>query len=202
MDMSRDVDEEGWEYSFSFQKGFSWHGTHPWFHSFVRRRRWLRKRIRRKHHILQDKAHALNPDYFTIHVSRAKSPVSSIETSDKRASSAARSSGWGAKSWLDHEEELEIHDIPTLMKGLRKSAIDREKIVYLKTFLDYAGDELLYLADQVGDPLPFYPLLWRQEADKLIRLDTRHHVPACLSELTSPTAVTIDAQVRCCNSTS
>jgi hypothetical protein len=40
------VDEEGWEYSFFF-RGFVWHGTSPWFHSFVRRRRWIRLRRRR-----------------------------------------------------------------------------------------------------------------------------------------------------------
>ena len=46
VDMANDVDEEGWQYSFAFFKGLAWHGTHPWFHSFVRRRRWLRKRVR------------------------------------------------------------------------------------------------------------------------------------------------------------
>jgi len=45
VEMSHDVDEEGWEYSFWF-KNCSWHGTRPWFHSFVRRRRWLRQRVR------------------------------------------------------------------------------------------------------------------------------------------------------------
>lgn len=30
VDMSHDVDEEGWEYSFSFQPRFAWHGSHPW----------------------------------------------------------------------------------------------------------------------------------------------------------------------------
>lgn len=49
VDMSRDVDEQGWEYSFWFQDSAAWHGNHPWFHSFVRRRRWLRKRVRAKH---------------------------------------------------------------------------------------------------------------------------------------------------------
>lgn len=39
VDMSADVDEEGWQYSFMFRQKTSWHGSHPWFHSFVRRRR-------------------------------------------------------------------------------------------------------------------------------------------------------------------
>jgi hypothetical protein len=150
VDMSHDVDEEGWEYSFWFQKGFSWHGTHPWFHSFVRRRRWLRKRTRRKDRLAKEVAHAMNPDYFTIHSTRGKSPASSITTDDKRASSKPPSSGWGATSWLEQEEDIEIHDIPALMKALRKTAVDREKIVYIKIFLEQGGDELFYLAEQAS----------------------------------------------------
>ena len=46
VDMSYDVDEEGWQYSLSFRTGIAWHGNHPWFHSFVRWRRWLRKRVK------------------------------------------------------------------------------------------------------------------------------------------------------------
>lgn len=45
VDMSGDVDEQGWQYSFSFSSS-QWHGTHPWFHSWVRRRRWVRLRHR------------------------------------------------------------------------------------------------------------------------------------------------------------
>jgi hypothetical protein len=45
--MSRDVDEEGWEYSFFFG-GFHRHGTSAWFNSPVRRRRWIWLRKRRK----------------------------------------------------------------------------------------------------------------------------------------------------------
>ncbi|KAF2458535.1 hypothetical protein BDY21DRAFT_272910, partial [Lineolata rhizophorae] len=136
VDMSRDVDEEGWEYSFSFQKGFSWHGTHPWFHSFVRRRRWLRKRVRCEH-----PAH-----YFTIHPNRDRSPGgSSIGTSVQRSSYtgvlAARK-----------EEELpvdDVRDIATLMRGLKKAAIDREKMVLVSRFLEHGEEELYYLGEQM-----------------------------------------------------
>ncbi|CAG8564893.1 10582_t:CDS:2, partial [Paraglomus brasilianum] len=43
IDMSGDVDEGGWEYSFNF-RGYSWHGICKPFRSFVRRRRWIRLR--------------------------------------------------------------------------------------------------------------------------------------------------------------
>ncbi|KAK9374960.1 uncharacterized protein V1513DRAFT_56224 [Lipomyces chichibuensis] len=43
IDMTYDVDDQGWSYSLSFTSD-KWHGAHVWFHSFVRRRRWIRKR--------------------------------------------------------------------------------------------------------------------------------------------------------------
>ncbi|KAK9430689.1 hypothetical protein V1505DRAFT_97579 [Lipomyces doorenjongii] len=45
IDMTYDVDDQGWSYSLSFTCD-QWHGAHVWFHSFVRRRRWIRKRRR------------------------------------------------------------------------------------------------------------------------------------------------------------
>lgn len=46
VDMSYDVDDQGWSYSWRFGSS-TWHGSHVWFHSFVRRRRWIRLRHRR-----------------------------------------------------------------------------------------------------------------------------------------------------------
>ncbi|CAG8476870.1 15802_t:CDS:10 [Acaulospora morrowiae] len=43
IDMSDDVDEEGWEYAFAFHCA-NWHGHYQTFRSFVRRRRWIRLR--------------------------------------------------------------------------------------------------------------------------------------------------------------
>ena len=67
--MTDDVDEEGWMYSLSFARKFSWHGTHPWFHSAVRRRRWLRQRVKIDftNHQAEIQAHEMAQDYFTIH---------------------------------------------------------------------------------------------------------------------------------------
>jgi hypothetical protein len=156
VDMSHDVDEEGWEYSFWFGKKRAWHGTHPWFHSFVRRRRWLRLRTRKHGHKQGDKqfgeGHMLNADYFTIHSQpRPKSPASSMGSFSDKRSGTALENKWGAKSWEEQEGELEVQDIPTLMKHLRESAIDREKMVIVTRFLNQGGEELYYLADQVGN---------------------------------------------------
>jgi len=151
VDMSRDVDEEGWEYSFSFQKGFAWHGNHPWFHSFVRRRRWLRKRVRKDtSHKTKERGHELTADYFTIHprILRGPSPSGSLTYSALRAR--------GFQSDDVNVQDLEITDIGTLVRILRKSAVDREKLVAVRKFVDQGGDELFYLSDRMSDIMSLF----------------------------------------------
>ena len=150
VDMSNDVDEEGWQYSFSFGSRFAWHGNHPWFHSFVRRRRWLRKRAKaslyhrtaRKGNMKE--AHMLNADYFTIHATkRDRSRDSSADRTTNYRSSFV--GAYNAAS--DSEDDMgEIEDVAALMAALKRSIVDREKIAAVKVFLKHGGDELLYLA--------------------------------------------------------
>ncbi len=155
VDMSLDVDEEGWQYSFSFKSGFSWHGTHPWFHSFVRRRRWLRKRVRHHQDGRLDRSrkqasqgHNLNADYFTIHSPSDKGSSKNFESSVLASKSAAK---FGPKD--DDEPFEDIRDIASLMKRLKKAKIDRERIVAVRYFLRYGGDEIRYLSEYVCRPL-------------------------------------------------
>lgn len=147
VDMSHDVDELGWEYSFSFNKVYAWHGNHPWWTSFVRRRRWLRRRIRIHHHVSDMKqtsmsqAHMLTEDYFTIHAANRR---------PSRDSSANRSSVMIAlKSDEDEDDNGEITNVSALMTALKKANVDREKIAAVTAFLDQGGDELYYLADNM-----------------------------------------------------
>ena len=157
VDMSHDVDEEGWEYSFSFQKGFAWHGSHPWFHSFVRRRRWLRKRVKvhhlyphRKHGGMKD-AHMLNADYFTINANRDPSRESSADRTTNHHSSYLSSAG-NYDNQSDSDMDLgEISDIAFLMTVLRNARVDREKIAAVKNFMQHGGDEIFYLGDRMPD---------------------------------------------------
>ncbi|KAL8653581.1 MAG: hypothetical protein Q9226_003796 [Calogaya cf. arnoldii] len=155
VDMSHDVDEEGWEYSFSFQSRFAWHGSHPWFHSFARRRRWLRKRIKVRSYRITDgqgalkDSHLLNADYFTIHgAKRDRSPNSSAEKA-----SANRSSYMGFDGQeSDSEEDLyHVPDVPALLALLKKATVDREKIVAVRNFLAQGGEELHYLSGNVEE---------------------------------------------------
>lgn len=158
VDMSYDVDEEGWQYSFSFGRSFAWHGTHPWFHSFVRRRRWLRKRVKKDGAAGRDKpgslnaAHHLTQDYFTIHSTRDRSPVSIVDGAGKTVRPASYIS---RSSAVDDQPPEDIKDIASLLQSLKFAAVDREKIDVVKKFVDQAGEELFYLKDHIPDIMSF-----------------------------------------------
>jgi hypothetical protein len=152
VDMSRDVDEEGWEYSLKFYGKWSWHGNHPWFHSFVRRRRWLRMRRRKdmKHHT-REKAHELTAEYFTIHPKTVR-PLSEIDGASEMVRLREKAES------ADEEElgKMEIADIGSLMGVLKKATVDREKIVAVRKFIDTAQEELYYLADRMPEIMSLF----------------------------------------------
>ena len=158
VDMSHDVDEEGWEYSLAFRHGWSWHGTHPWFHSFVRRRRWLRKRVKINsgtHAHVNDamaEAHQLNQDYFTIHSAGRERSVSPAGATPAR-SSFFSSGTFSAES--DSEDE-DITSIAMLMKLLKRTTVDRKKLDAVKNFIEHSDDEIHYLSDVIKDILEMF----------------------------------------------
>lgn len=150
VDMSGDVDEQGWQYSFSFSSS-QWHGTHPWFHSFVRRRRWVRLRTKiseRRHRGRSEfeRAHMLNEDYFTIHSSRARSREQSLAGMSRVETGVLSRVG---SRVVEEGRMEEIGDIPSLLHALKQTSIDRERINALKKFIEEGGEELYYLNDRV-----------------------------------------------------
>ncbi|MCJ1319799.1 hypothetical protein MMC15_005135 [Xylographa vitiligo] len=156
VDMSHDVDEEGWEYSFSFRQGFSWHGNHPWFHSFVRRRRWLRKRVEAQSRGGIDSkggSHMLNADYFTIHSARASSRASSA---DRSAGNRSRYISSNHAESDSEDEDEEVSNILALMKALKKATVDRKKIEAITNFLDHGGDDLYYLPSHMHEIMSMF----------------------------------------------
>ena len=170
VDMSHDVDEEGWEYSLSFRQGFAWHGTHPWFHSFVRRRRWLRKRVKKHsqaHHGLKgsmSEAHQLNPDYFTIHnATRERSQSPDTATNN-------RSSFLSGKS-IDTEPNIDDEDIMNvteLIKRLKRTTIDRKMLDFFANFLENGDDEVFYLAETMPEILSLF--MYQNSKRKVLQL--------------------------------
>ena len=153
VDMSDDVDEEGWQYSLSFGKKFGWHGTHPWFHSAVRRRRWLRKRVRVGGGHRED-AHSLNPDYFTIHSARREPSRGS--STERGAATGNRSSYYSGRFSAPDESESEVEDVTnvvSLIQGMKKTTVDRKKLDLLKNFLTNGGEELHFLPNAIPEIL-------------------------------------------------
>jgi len=145
---SDEVDEDGWEYSFAFAKGFSWHGP-KWWNSYVRRRAWIRKRVKIHCGYRVNQEHMLNEAYFTIHPAemRSRSRGSTIGSHSKPYSvySLAR---------RDMEDDIvieDIQDITSLMTALRFARIDREKTEAVESFIKHGGDDLCYLQDKMHD---------------------------------------------------
>jgi hypothetical protein len=144
------VDDDGWEYSFAFSKSnfWSWHGP-SWYNSFVRRRAWIRKRVKKKSGYLVQESHRLNSDYFAIHpaISRSRSPSKAASISEGRYS-IGHLTRQQTEDIVDMED---IRDIGTLMKALKLSRIDREKTEVVENFIKNGGDELYYLKEQMHE---------------------------------------------------
>ncbi|GKT50393.1 meiotically up-regulated gene 65 protein [Colletotrichum spaethianum] len=137
------TDEFGWEYSFMFYKKFSWHGP-KWWNSFVRRRCWVRKRIKKKPEDVSDDPHMLNSDYFTV--TPANHSRSSSVAGSRRESISKTSIQTSVA-----EEKPDIEDVRTLMAVLRASRIDREKIEAVENYLAHAKDNLEHLQDEMHE---------------------------------------------------
>ncbi|KAL0942550.1 meiotically up-regulated 65 protein [Colletotrichum truncatum] len=138
-----EMDQFGWEYSFMFSKKFSWHGP-KWWNSFVRRRAWVRKRVKKKPEDISEDPHMLNSDYFTVtpaNHSRASSVAGSHRESISKTSVQTSVT----------EDKPHIEDIWTLMAVLRASRIDREKIEAVENYLAHSKDNLEHLQDEMHD---------------------------------------------------
>ena len=161
VDMSRDVDEEGWEYSILFQKGWgAWHGNHPWFHSFVRRRRWVRLRRRKDAETrkTKEKAHELTAEYFTIHPRTLKAGSGSGSGGERSAATSQVPQVPRHKKGDEDVgvEKMEITSIATLTSVLRRAAVDREKLVAVRKFVASGGDELFYLSQRMPEIMSLF----------------------------------------------
>ncbi|TKA22139.1 hypothetical protein B0A50_08196 [Salinomyces thailandicus] len=179
VDMSRDVDEEGWEYTLIFPGPifgrWAWHGTHPWFHSFVRRRRWVRLRRRKTPmHRAAEKAHELTAEYFTI---RPKTLRAGTESGGRTLS---RSTSWARMhAKMEDEssiEKTEILSIADLLHALRKAGVDREKLVLVRKFVANGGEELHYLSGRMEEVM--HLLMYQSSRRRLLADLISHHEDA------------------------
>lgn len=120
------VDESGWEYSFAFSRHFSWHGSAAWWNSFVRRRAWTRKRARTPAHETASEPHRLNAAYFVVR------PQAARRSPKSPPSSRAPSTTGPAKP--------RIADMDTLLRKMRFSRVDRERLDAMESYLAHAED--------------------------------------------------------------
>lgn len=95
-------------------------------------------------------AHHLNTDYFTIHSrQRDRSPASASNPEAALARPASYTSFQSIKEELAEPDE--IKDIPSLMRALKLANIDREKVDYVKQFIQDGGDEIHYLPENMSE---------------------------------------------------
>jgi hypothetical protein len=131
------MDESGWEYSFAFQKKFSWHGP-KWYNSFVRRRAWTRKRVRKSPDSISADPHMPNSEYFTIRPASERLRTSHASLSSSRVPS--KTSMTQVSSLEPDTDKKDIEDMDMLLHALRVSRIDREKLEAVESYLEHAID--------------------------------------------------------------
>lgn len=135
------LDDDGWEYSFMFSKRFSWHGP-TWYNSFVRRRAWIRKRVRVHRETETEDPHMLNAEYFAVHPERPSSASVSVSRRSSRREMA--------------QEEEEMLNIDQMLAALKACRIDREKSEVVEAFVKGSKADLKDLAGRMHDVMGMF----------------------------------------------
>lgn len=143
VDMTGDVDEDGWEYAMTFH-GSPWHGNYEIFRSFARRRRWLRLRKRKgkslgKPGSLPERTYP--PSIPELSQSQLEASIAlqqdatPYSTVDRRAGKST-STGTGSLSLpLPPAKRVDLY------QSLKKSHSDREKLAHVAQYVvRYPGD--------------------------------------------------------------
>lgn len=131
------MDEFGWEYSFAFSKRFSWHKA-KWWNSFVRRRAWIRRRVKKREDEMCSDPHMLNTDYFTVRPASQRTRLSGSSSLSSRVHSKTSLSQLSNSETTP--ENRDITDIVMLMQIMRSSRIDREKREAVENYLEHGKD--------------------------------------------------------------
>ncbi|KAI0853217.1 hypothetical protein F5Y00DRAFT_225774 [Daldinia vernicosa] len=136
------TDSDGWEYSFMFSNKFSWHGP-KWYNSFVRRRAWIRRRIKKRHEYHMNDPHMSSYEYFTINPARMEPGGTII---NQIAARISQETFRKLRDILrDEDGAMAMVDITTtdeLIFILRKCRIDREKLEAIENYIKHCTDDL------------------------------------------------------------
>ncbi|KAK7942970.1 uncharacterized protein PG986_012083 [Apiospora aurea] len=149
-----DTDHDGWEYSFMFSKKFSWHGP-KWYNSFVRRRAWIRRRIKKGIGYQANDPHLLNPEYFTVEPAAAKH-VPLRDGASSILDTASRTSACVLHEEDAVSEKKDVESVDMLMALLRVSRIDREKLDAVQSYLEHAADDWLDLQNHMHEIMSIF----------------------------------------------
>ncbi|KAI1773573.1 hypothetical protein F4818DRAFT_116271 [Hypoxylon cercidicola] len=147
-DEAAQTDSDGWEYSFMFSKKFSWHGP-KWYNSFVRRRTWIRRRIK-KGFGYQANGPLMGPDYFSV-VPSKDTERASVDQPTLRASQDTRR---GDEYGIEAKPNITTTD--GLMRVLRRSRIDRERLEAAENYIENCSDELQNLQDHMHEIMSLF----------------------------------------------
>jgi hypothetical protein len=182
------VDQGGWEYSFMFSKKFSWHGA-KWWNSFVRRRAWIRRRVKKLEEEVPSDPHMLNTEYFDIRPASQASQRSRSHSRGHSRSASATGSMLGSRAstsrfskgeWLDDGEPQEIESVEVLLGVLRRARIDREKLEAVDNYLEHADQDLVHLRDEMGEIMRLFVF---QASRKLLLAHLTHTLDTTIEEL-------------------
>ncbi|KAI0972422.1 hypothetical protein F4678DRAFT_60187 [Xylaria arbuscula] len=154
------ADSDGWEYSFMFSKKFSWHSP-KWYSSFVRRRAWIRRRIKVSVGYQGTSEQVMNPAYFTVaSKQRERSLITtvneverpSLDRQSRRSQDGSRRSRERSRGdEVQTEVSLEVKTTEDLMVILRQSRIDRERLEAVENYINNCTDDLLHLQDHMHE---------------------------------------------------
>ncbi|RYO77768.1 hypothetical protein DL766_002138 [Monosporascus sp. MC13-8B] len=212
-----DTDKDGWEYSFAFSKKFSWHAP-KWWNSFVRRRAWIRRRVKKVDLDEAADPYLINAGYFEvsparkIHHSRSRSRTSSVpermsigkspsrrsqergrtskDVPSRGSRDVSRDTGADADSILA-KEEVQLRTVEDLMLVLRRSRIDREKLEAVENYIAHCSDDLAPLQDHMHDVMALFMF---QTSRKLLLARLTHLYDELTAAATTATAVGSDGE--------
>ncbi|KAI0206057.1 hypothetical protein F4808DRAFT_447920 [Astrocystis sublimbata] len=198
------ADSDGWEYSFMFSKKFSWHSPN-WYSSYVRRRAWIRRRIKVGSGYSAMDESSMNPAYFTVSAAKERDPspvvtVSevtrlSVDTAGRRSQGDSRGSRSRDRSRGDVETTSTSQEARTtqdLLVMLKQARIDREKLEAVGNYIDNCTDDLLHLQDHMHEIMSMF--VFQASRKTLLARLTRLHDDATSSASKGKSAMTAKAE--------
>ncbi|KAI1336321.1 hypothetical protein F5Y15DRAFT_211564 [Xylariaceae sp. FL0016] len=172
-----ETDSDGWEYSFMFSKKFSWHGP-KWYNSYVRRRTWIRRRIKKGFGYQANDEHLMNTEYFTVASKKEQKRMTiatvasvdqverdSLDGRSRKSIEGARPSRESSRRrtceiHLEDDYDAPIYDelktTDALMPILRRSRIDREKLEAMDNYIEHSTDDLQQLQDYMHEIMSIF----------------------------------------------